>query len=63
VREGKSGRNKEAALKNSEQGTSKMKGTRLKNVEHPVVLYGCETWFLILSEEYGLGVFQNKVLR
>jgi hypothetical protein len=29
----------------------------------PVVLYGCETWSLTLSEEHGLGVFENRVLR
>ena len=29
----------------------------------PVVLYGCETWSLILSEEHRLRVFENKVLR
>jgi hypothetical protein len=29
----------------------------------PVVLYGCETWSLTLSEECRLGVFENKVLR
>jgi len=40
-----------------------MKGTRLKYMEHPVVLYGCETWSLMFREEYGLRVFQNKVLR
>jgi hypothetical protein len=28
-----------------------------------VVLYGCETWSLILREEHGLIVFENKVLR
>jgi hypothetical protein len=28
-----------------------------------VVLYGCETWSLILSEEHRLGVFENRVLR
>jgi hypothetical protein len=28
-----------------------------------VVLYGCETWSLILREEHGLKVFQNRVLR
>jgi hypothetical protein len=28
-----------------------------------VVLYGCETWSLILREEYGLRVFENRVLR
>jgi hypothetical protein len=27
------------------------------------VLYGCETWFLTLREEYGLRVFENRVLR
>jgi hypothetical protein len=29
----------------------------------PVVLYGCETWFLILREECRLKVFENRVLR
>jgi hypothetical protein len=29
----------------------------------PVVLYGCETWSLTLSEEYRLRVFENRVLR
>jgi hypothetical protein len=29
----------------------------------PVVLYGCETWFLTLGEEYRLRVFENRVLR
>ena len=29
----------------------------------PVVLYGCETWSLILREERRLRVFENKVLR
>jgi hypothetical protein len=28
-----------------------------------VILYGCETWSLILREEYRLRVFENKVLR
>jgi hypothetical protein len=28
-----------------------------------VVLYGCETWSLILKEEKGLPVFENRVLR
>jgi hypothetical protein len=27
-----------------------------------VVLYGCETWCLILREEYGLRMFKNRVL-
>ena len=29
----------------------------------PVVLYGCETWSLKLSEEPRLRVFENRVLR
>jgi hypothetical protein len=29
----------------------------------PVILYGCETWSLIVREEHRLKVFENKVLR
>jgi hypothetical protein len=29
----------------------------------PVVLYGCETWRLILREEIRFRVFENRVLR
>jgi len=29
----------------------------------PLVLYGCETWSLILREECRLRVFENRVLR
>ena len=29
----------------------------------PVVLYGCETWSLTLSEERRLRIFENMVLR
>ena len=29
----------------------------------PVVLYGCETWSLLLREERKLRVFENMVLR
>jgi PAS domain-containing protein len=29
----------------------------------PVVLYGCETWYLTLREEHRLGVYENRVLR
>jgi len=29
----------------------------------PLVLYGCETWSIILREERGLRVFKNRVLR
>jgi hypothetical protein len=28
-----------------------------------VVLYGCETWSLILRKEHRLKVFENRVLR
>jgi hypothetical protein len=28
-----------------------------------VVLYGCETWYLILREEHRLRVFENRMLR
>jgi hypothetical protein len=29
----------------------------------PVVLYGCETWSLTVTEEHKLRVFENRVLR
>ena len=29
----------------------------------PVVLYGCETWFLTMREERRLRVFKNRMLR
>jgi hypothetical protein len=34
-----------------------------KTIILPVVLYGCETWSLIVREEYKLRVFENRVLR
>jgi hypothetical protein len=34
-----------------------------KTIILPVILYGCETWSLILREEHRLKVFENKVLR
>jgi hypothetical protein len=34
-----------------------------KTIILPVVLYGCETWYLILREEHRLRVFENGVLR
>jgi hypothetical protein len=33
-----------------------------KTIILPVVLYGCETWYLKLREEHGLRVFENRVL-
>jgi hypothetical protein len=29
----------------------------------PVVLYGCKTWTLTLTDEHRLRVFENRVLR
>jgi len=29
----------------------------------PVILYGCESWSLALSEEYRLRAFENRGLR
>jgi hypothetical protein len=34
-----------------------------KTIILPVVLYGCETWSLILKEKHRLRVFENRVLR
>jgi hypothetical protein len=34
-----------------------------KTVILPVLLYGCETWCLILREEHRLRVFENRFLR
>jgi hypothetical protein len=34
-----------------------------KTIILPVVLYGCETWSLILRERHRLRVFVNRVLR
>jgi hypothetical protein len=33
-----------------------------KTIILPVVLYGCDTWSLILREEHRLRVFENRVL-
>jgi hypothetical protein len=34
-----------------------------KTIILSVVLYGCETWYLTVREEYKLRVFENRVLR
>ena len=34
-----------------------------RTIIYPVVLYGCETWLLILRDEISLRVFENRVLR
>lgn len=33
-----------------------------RTVVFSLVLYGCEIWSVILREELGLGVFENRVL-
>jgi len=34
-----------------------------RNIILPVVLYGCETWSLMLREERRLRVFEDRVMR
>jgi hypothetical protein len=34
-----------------------------KSTVLPVVLYGCEIWYLTLREEHRLGMYKNRVLR
>ena len=34
-----------------------------KTIILPVVLYGCEAWYLTLGEERSLRVFENRILR
>jgi len=43
--------------------TKNLKFKIYRNIILPVVLYGCETWSLILREEWKLRVFENMVLR
>jgi hypothetical protein len=43
--------------------SEKLKIKIYKTVILPVVLYGCETWSLILREEHRLRIFENRVLR
>jgi hypothetical protein len=40
-----------------------MKTKTYKNIILPVVLYGCDTWCLILREEHRPRVFENRVLK
>jgi hypothetical protein len=39
------------------------KNIQYKTIILPVILYGCETWFLMLWEEHRLKVFENRMLR
>jgi hypothetical protein len=41
----------------------KLKVKIYRTIILPVVLYGCETWYLTLREEHRLRVFENRVLR
>jgi hypothetical protein len=41
----------------------KLKIKIFRTVILPFVLYGCETWSLILGEEHRLRAFENRVLR
>ena len=34
-----------------------------KTIILPVIIYGCETWFLTLKEECRLRVLENRILR
>ncbi|KAJ4446863.1 hypothetical protein ANN_13563 [Periplaneta americana] len=52
-----------ATVKVSEVPICCLKVRIYKTVILPVVLYGCETWTLTLTEEHRLRVFENKVLR
>jgi hypothetical protein len=44
-------------------GKAKVKILVYQTIILPVVLYGCETWYLALTEEHRLRVFENRVLR
>jgi hypothetical protein len=43
--------------------SKKLKIKIYRTIILPVVLYGCETWSLILRDERRLRVFENRVLR
>ena len=43
--------------------SKKLKIKIYRTIILPVVLYGCETWWLTLREERRLTVFENRVLR
>ena len=55
-----------AANKLNKQSRTADKNLKIKiyrTIILPVVLYGCETWSLILREERRLRMFENRVLR
>jgi hypothetical protein len=52
-----------ATIQSSRLLSKNLKISIYKTIILPVVLYGCETWSLTLSEEHRLRVFENRVLR
>ena len=55
--------NKFGKILSSRLLSKKLKVKTYKTIIFAVVLYGCETLYLTLREEYGLRVFENKLLR
>jgi hypothetical protein len=54
----------ERSLPSSQELSSQKVNIRLYEIINlPVILYGCETWPLILREEHRLRVFENWLLR
>jgi hypothetical protein len=51
------------ALDSAAIGTGSSEIKIYKTAVLAVVLYGCETWFLTLSEEHRLMLFENRVLK
>jgi hypothetical protein len=47
----------------SSTGQSLVRAVVYRTIILPVILYGCETWSLILIEERRLRVFENRMLR
>jgi hypothetical protein len=43
--------------------TSPVNNSNITKYNFALVLYGCETWSLILNEEHKLGVSDNRALR
>ena len=52
-----------SGLKSSSLLTKNLKIKIYRTIILPVVLYGCETWSLILREERRLRMFESRVLR
>jgi hypothetical protein len=50
-------------LQSSHLLSKNLKNLIYKTIILPLVLYGCDNWFLTLREEHRLSVFKNRVLR